>query len=361
MSTGYKNFEKGVGLVPNSTTQNTTVGDIEVLPDNRLHFFGVSNDSVTTDAVTATLTNKTLTSPVINTATADTITGITGAAFTLKSATSQNLVLNTQGTNILAQVSGTTVATVSSSGIRLASAGTFIFTNNSQAVTLTASSSASATYTITFPSAAPASNTVLLYDGTNYTWTGVLDNPMTTLGDIIYGGASGSATRLAGNITTTTKVLTQTGNGTISAVPSWTPLPGSISARYVGCTTTVGTSPTTITYTTQDYDTNSAYSSGTYTIPVPGKYLITAKLDSGTQTASTTQIANQLAILKNGTIQDQTFITGNGSTINYFNQITSQLNCSQNDTITVQANFNQSTPPAISNPQNVFTIIYLGS
>lgn len=46
-------------------------------------------------------------------------------------------------------------------------------------------------------------------------------NPMSTLGDIIYGGASGVATRLAGNTTTTQKFLTSTGNGTISATPAY--------------------------------------------------------------------------------------------------------------------------------------------
>lgn len=52
---------------------------------------------------------------------------------------------------------------------------------------------------------------------------GTGNNPMTTLGDTIYGGNSpaGSETRLAGNTTTTKKFLTQTGNGTISAAPLW--------------------------------------------------------------------------------------------------------------------------------------------
>jgi hypothetical protein len=44
---------------------------------------------------------------------------------------------------------------------------------------------------------------------------------MTTLGDVIYGGASGAATRLAGNITTTKKFFNQTGTGSASAAPSW--------------------------------------------------------------------------------------------------------------------------------------------
>lgn len=46
-------------------------------------------------------------------------------------------------------------------------------------------------------------------------------NPMTTLGDSIYGGAAGVATRLAGNTSATKKFISQTGNGTISAAPTW--------------------------------------------------------------------------------------------------------------------------------------------
>lgn len=51
--------------------------------------------------------------------------------------------------------------------------------------------------------------------------TTAFTNPMSTLGDIIYGGASGAATRLAGNTTTTQKFLTSTGNGTVSAAPAY--------------------------------------------------------------------------------------------------------------------------------------------
>lgn len=46
-------------------------------------------------------------------------------------------------------------------------------------------------------------------------------NVMTTLGDTIYGGASGVQTRLAGNTTATKKFMTQTGNSLISASPGW--------------------------------------------------------------------------------------------------------------------------------------------
>lgn len=46
-------------------------------------------------------------------------------------------------------------------------------------------------------------------------------NPMTNLGDTIYGASAGAATRLAGNITTTRQFLRQTGTGTVSAAPAW--------------------------------------------------------------------------------------------------------------------------------------------
>lgn len=53
---------------------------------------------------------------------------------------------------------------------------------------------------------------------------GGFSNPMNTLGDIIYEDASPAAVRLAGNTTSTKKFLSQTGNGSISAVPAWSGL-----------------------------------------------------------------------------------------------------------------------------------------
>lgn len=62
----------------------------------------------------------------------------------------------------------------------------------------------------------------------NYTLAGLggFANPMTTLGDIIYGAAAGAPTRLAGNTTTTRQFLSQTGTGAASAVPIWATIAG---------------------------------------------------------------------------------------------------------------------------------------
>ena len=56
---------------------------------------------------------------------------------------------------------------------------------------------------------------------TPMTWSNVLTNPMTTLGDIIYENATPAPTRLAGNTTTAINFLSQTGTGLISAPPVW--------------------------------------------------------------------------------------------------------------------------------------------
>lgn len=58
-------------------------------------------------------------------------------------------------------------------------------------------------------------------EATGLKWVSPLTNPMSAVGDLIRGGASGAATRLAGNTTTTKKFLTQTGDGSASAAPAW--------------------------------------------------------------------------------------------------------------------------------------------
>lgn len=52
-----------------------------------------------------------------------------------------------------------------------------------------------------------------------------LTNPMTTLGDVIYGGSGGAATRLAGNTTTTRQYLTSIGSGGLATAPTFSAIP----------------------------------------------------------------------------------------------------------------------------------------
>lgn len=138
----------------------------------------------------------------------------------------------------------------------------------------------------------------------------------------------------------------------------------SVNARYFASSTAPGTSasPNTITYTTKDYDSHNAYSSGTYTIPVSGKYAINAAL---LQTATTTA-ANEavvIQIFKNGsqTSGSEVWFTS-ASTKPISSMVEDQLNCSAGDTITVKAGNDGTTPATTaSNFANLFTIARVGN
>jgi hypothetical protein len=107
------------------------------------------------------------------------------------------------------------------------------------------------TNTISIPVATSSANGYL--SSTDWTtFNNKLTSPMTTLGDIIYGGSSGAATRLAGNTTTTKQYLSQTGTGTVSAAPAWATIAGSditgaalTKTDDTNVTLTLGGTPTT--------------------------------------------------------------------------------------------------------------------
>jgi hypothetical protein len=69
--------------------------------------------------------------------------------------------------------------------------------------------------------ASPVENIDSLLSYRNQANTPFTDIDGLTLGDTLYGSASGVAARLAGNITNVTAILAQTGTGSISAAPSW--------------------------------------------------------------------------------------------------------------------------------------------
>ena len=100
-------------------------------------------------------------------------------------------------------------------------------------------------------SGTPNSTTYLRGDGTWAVPATGLTNPMSALGDLIFGGAAGAPTRLAGNISATTQVLTQTGNGSVSAAPVWVAATVSVGSTAIpigsGVTTIVGLTSITST------------------------------------------------------------------------------------------------------------------
>jgi hypothetical protein len=100
--------------------------------------------------------------------------------------------------------------------------------------------------------AAPSYGTLsVAYGGTGQTTSTAGFNalsPMSTLGDLIYGGATGSGTRLAGNTTATKNFLVQTGTGTASDAPTWGTLAsGDIPNNGANTTGSAGSLSTTFT------------------------------------------------------------------------------------------------------------------
>ena len=72
-------------------------------------------------------------------------------------------------------------------------------------------------------------------------------NPMTTLGDIIYGGAAGAATRLAGNTTTPREFLTSAGISSAATAPTWSSLVSGDIPNNAANTSGNATTATTVT------------------------------------------------------------------------------------------------------------------
>lgn len=119
-----------------------------------------------------------------------------------------------------------------------------------------------------------------------------------------------------------------------------------ISARYFSSTSTITSSLAAVSYATQDYDTNSAYSGSTFTVPLAGKYEITANLDvSGTVALNNTLI---LQIVKNGTATSQETVYAAGAVTAFSAQLTDTLNCSLNDTIQIFASSSAIGPAIVS-------------
>lgn len=94
------------------------------------------------------------------------------------------------------------------------------------------------------------SNQVLTIVGGVPTWqnaaTGFV-NPMTTIGDIIYGSTGGAAVRLAGNNTTTPQFLVSTGSGSAATAPAWVSSTGSGNVVLATSPTITGGAHTALT------------------------------------------------------------------------------------------------------------------
>lgn len=132
-----------------------------------------------------------------------------------------------------------------------------------------------------------------------------------------------------------------------------------IAARYFASSTTISGTDATIVWTTKDYDTHSAMSSGTFTVPVAGKYQIAACL----QVAATYALGNAtlMSIYKNGTQVTQSGQTAAGAQSSLYPIVSDTVSCAAGDTITIRALTSGTTPSiAASNVRNYVSIVRVG-
>lgn len=132
-----------------------------------------------------------------------------------------------------------------------------------------------------------------------------------------------------------------------------------VAGRYFSSVTALTGSFTTMTYATKDFDTHSAYSGGTLTIPTPGKY----QFNAGMMSSVTGAINNalELAIFKNGTQISSGLQIAGGSQSNIAANVSDIINCNAGDLITIRA-LNNGTSPSItaSNFRNYFSWSRIG-
>lgn len=252
-----KNFN-GIGIVPTASLASNVMGELEVnATGGKLNYYdGSVRSPIVTEVSTANLTNKTIAGNTITTGTGTlslstfTVTASANATISGLNTGDQTITLTGDVTGSgtgsfvtsIAATSNSTLTTITS----LVSVGT-ITTGTWNATTIsinhggTGQTTASAGFNALSPmttggdliyGGASGVGTRLANGGSGQvltsaggtsapTWTNVLTNPMTTLGDTLYTNASPAAAALPGNTTTTNKFLTQVGTGSASTAPAW--------------------------------------------------------------------------------------------------------------------------------------------
>ena len=146
------------------------------------------------------------------------------------------------------------------------------------------------------------------------------NNPMTTLGDMIYAGVAGVFTRLVGPTVTGTYLVTEVPSGGVATAPTYTLAPYDIGINFASpttsqvvsfsCTRTVNFPGNFTTPTTQANCGSNPGESDTYTVAVNGSSIGTVALSTscvvtlatGSGTAQSCTAGQQLTVTAPGTV-----------------------------------------------------------
>jgi len=194
-------------------------------------------------------------------------------------------------------------------------------------------------------------------DASNNTIIGVLTSPMTTGGDLIYGGASGVATRLANG--SSGQILTSSGG---TSAPTWTtkgPI-GFVARNYSNSTLASGSSHDVV-LNTVGRDDASAYNSttGIYTVPFTGWCSINGEIRMSAAAASATrQLFLYIRVNASGILNTFSYALTT-STITHKIQARLDWYCTAGDTIklVVENDLGATGTPTTGNGNSTFSVI----
>lgn len=163
-------------------------------------------------------------------------------------------VVSSGGTQVLTIQAGHVTNTMLAGGI---TAANLVGTDINHVGTLTAGATGSG-FTIALGSSTISGALTGTNGGTGQTsisaaFASFFETAATTLGDLVYGGASGAPTRLAGNTTATKKFLRETGNGSNAAAPAW----DTVVASDLPNAASDGTTKGVVTFNTTDFSCSS--------------------------------------------------------------------------------------------------------
>jgi hypothetical protein len=135
----------------------------------------------------------------------------------------------------------------------------------------------------------------------------------------------------------------------------------SVNARYYACATSISGSLATLSWTTKDFDSHNAMSSGTYTIPVSGKYQVSVAVAFSAASAAAGN-ALDVQIQKNGSVVSEVAPVYQSTQVTCPVTLDDTISCLAGDTIRVQASSAATTPAlTASNSKNFFSIARVGN
>lgn len=287
---GNKTFTGSIGA---SNLSGTNTGDVTLGTTSGLSIVGQALSlGVASAGVTGALSGtdwSTFNNKGSGTVTAVSVAAANGLSGNSSGGATPALTLSCTASGVLkgngSAISGATAGTDYSAGTSGLATGILKSTTSTGALTIAVAGDFPTLNQNTSGSAASLSATLAIGSGgTGQTTANAAFNalsPMTTGGDLIYGGASGVATRLANG--TAGKVLTSAGT---TLAPTWSSAaaPALVGASYYMSANTTPSANAQVNFDTSIYDTNSAVTTGAswkFTCPVVGYYLITATIEGG--------------------------------------------------------------------------------